>query len=123
MRRRNPSAVGGAIRHRAASSDAACFVSHPSNRNDNGEIPTPCWRPQSGKSRGCGGRAPAITPAGAAVIACLLTQNVQRSGPQPFQAEPRGESPPARCPKPTRRNAGLAIGPPKQMLRQLRWLL
>jgi hypothetical protein len=26
--------------------------------------------------------------------------------PQPFQGEPRGESPPARCPKPTRRNAG-----------------
>ncbi len=26
--------------------------------------------------------------------------------PQPCQGEPRGESPPARCPKPTRRNAG-----------------
>jgi len=26
--------------------------------------------------------------------------------PQPFQVEPRGESPPARCPKPTRRNGG-----------------
>jgi hypothetical protein len=25
--------------------------------------------------------------------------------PQPFQVEPRGESPPARCPKPIRRNA------------------
>ncbi len=30
--------------------------------------------------------------------------------PQPFQGEPRGESPPARCPKPTRRNAGVATG-------------
>jgi hypothetical protein len=85
--------------------------------------PTPCWRPQSGKSRGCGGRAPAITPAGAAVHACWLTQDVKRSGPQPFQGEPRGESPPARCPKPTRRNAGLANGPPKTMQGQLRWRL
>ena len=33
--------------------------------------------------------------------------------PQPFQGEPRGESPPARCPKPTRRNAGLATGQEK----------
>jgi len=30
--------------------------------------------------------------------------------PQPFHGEPRGESPIARCPKPTRRNAGLANG-------------
>jgi hypothetical protein len=29
---------------------------------------------------------------------------------QPFQGEPRGESPPARCPKPTRRDAGVANG-------------
>ncbi len=28
---------------------------------------------------------------------------------QPFQGEPRGESPPARCPKPTRGNAGASI--------------
>jgi hypothetical protein len=34
--------------------------------------------------------------------------DVQRAHPQPFQSEPRGEPPPARCPKPTRRNAGLA---------------
>ena len=78
--------------------DASSFCLH--------STPTPCWRPQCVKSRGCGGRAPAITPAGAAVHVCWLTQNVQRSGPQPFQGEPRGESPPARCPKPTRRDAG-----------------
>jgi len=42
----------------------------------------------------------------------VLNDGCIAAHPQPFQGEPRGESPPARCPKPTRRNAGLANGPP-----------
>ena len=97
-------------RRREDFTDASSFCLH--------STPTPCWRPQSDKSRGCGGRAPAITPAGAAVHVCWLTQNVEQSGPQPFQGEPRGESPTASCPKPTRRNAGAATaaGPPVILL-------
>jgi hypothetical protein len=40
---------------------------------------------------------------------------------KPLRGEPRGESPTARCPKPARRNDGLANGPPKKMHGQLRW--
>jgi hypothetical protein len=40
---------------------------------------------------------------------------------QPLRGGPRGGSIASRCPKPTRRNAGLANGPPKKMQGQLRW--
>ena len=39
---------------------------------------------------------------------------------QSLRGGARGESPTARCPKPTRRNAGLANGPPERMQGQLR---
>jgi hypothetical protein len=99
-----PMALG--LRLRIALSSTAAREFYPMPVSFAQSSSTPCWRPQSDKSRGCGGRAPAITPAGAAVHVCWLMQDVQRSGPQPFQGEPRGESPPAGCPKPTRRNAG-----------------
>jgi hypothetical protein len=53
----------------------------------------------------------------------VLTNSYNVAERQPFQGEPRGESPPARCPKPTRRNAGVAIISPKTMQGQLRWRL
>ena len=116
-----PMALG--LRLRIALSSTAARIPYPMPVSFAQSSSSPCWRPQCDKSRGRGGRAPAITPAGAAVIACLLTQNVKRSGPQPFQVEPRGESPPAGCAKPTRRNAGVATGPPNKMQGQLRWRL
>ena len=42
---------------------------------------------------------------------CAARPSGEAARPQPFQGEPRGESPPARCPKPTRRNAGASSTP------------
>ena len=55
---------------RIALSSTAARTSYPMPVSFAQSSSTPCWRPQSVKSRGCGGRAPAITPAGAAVQVC-----------------------------------------------------
>ena len=50
--------------------------------------------------------SPCLQKSNAQLPRSVLTNSYTVAERQPFQGEPRGESPTARCPKPTRRNAG-----------------